>query len=199
MDTLYQQALTTFTQLLDEARASGHTEPEAMSLATVDESGQPSLRTVLLKAFDEHGFVFYTHLTSRKGKQLQANNHAALLFLWRDLREAGIQVRIEGRTQLVDTARADAYFASRPRTSQLGAWASQQSQTLSSRAEFEQRLQHFQNQFADQPVPRPPGWSGFCLIPHYIEFWYGAQFRLHERYCYEKNTDGQWSKRLLYP
>jgi len=199
MNTLYSQALTTFAQLLEEARASGHTEPEAMSLATVDSLGQPSLRTVLLKEFDERGFVFYTHINSRKGSQLQANHHAALLFLWRDLREAGVQVRIEGTTQLVDNQRADTYFASRPRTSQLGAWASQQSQTLASREEFEQRLQHFQSRFADQAVPRPSTWSGFCVIPHYLEFWYGAQFRLHERFCYEKNIDGVWSKRLLYP
>jgi len=199
MNTLYTQALTTFNQLLEEARASGQTEPEAMTLATANAQGRPSARSVLLKSVDERGFVFYTHLNSRKGRELQANARAALLFLWRDLREAGVQVRIEGKVEAVVNAEADAYFASRPRISQLGAWTSQQSQTLPSRDAFEQRLQEVTLRFNNQPVPRPPGWSGFCVVPDVIEFWYGAAFRLHERVCYEKNTDGQWDYRLLYP
>ena len=154
---------------------------------------------MLLKAFDERGFVFYTHLDSHKGRELQANPQAALLFLWRSLREAGIQVRIEGRVEQVADAEADAYFASRPRMSQIGAWASQQSKTLATREEFDARVAEVEARFEGQDVPRPDGWSGLRVVPDRIEFWYGAQFRLHERWCYEAGAEGRWSKRLLYP
>ena len=130
---------------------------------------------------------------------MQAQPHAALLFLWRSLREAGIQVRVEGRTEQVSDAEADAYFASRPRMSQLGAWASVQSQTLASREAFDLRVAEVEARFEGQPVPRPQGWSGIRVVPERIEFWYGAQFRLHERWCYERAADGQWAKRMLYP
>ena len=199
MTDLYTEALTTFAALFDEAKASAELEPNAMTVATADAQGCPSARTVLLKAFDARGFVFYTHLDSHKGRELQVNPHAALLLLWRSLREAGIQVRIEGRVEQVDAAEADAYFASRPRMSQIGAWASLQSHTLGSREEFDARVASAEASFAGRDVPRPEGWSGLRVVPERIEFWYGAQFRLHERWCYEVGVDGQWSKRQLYP
>jgi pyridoxamine 5'-phosphate oxidase len=199
MTDLYAEAITTFAALFEEAKASTEIDATAMTVATADADGRPSARTVLLKAFDARGFVFYTHLDSRKGRELQANRHAALLFLWRSLREAGIQVRVEGEAQQVSDAEADVYFASRPRMSQIGAWASMQSQPLASREEFEQRLAGFEAQFEGRDVPRPEGWSGIRIVPQRIEFWYGVDFRLHERWCYEADAGGVWSKRLLYP
>ncbi|MBN8802227.1 MAG: pyridoxamine 5'-phosphate oxidase [Stenotrophomonas acidaminiphila] len=199
MTDLYAEALSTFAELFEEAKASNEIEPGAMTVATADVDGRPSARTVLLKAFDERGFVFYTHLDSRKGRELHANRQAALLFLWRSLRAAGIQVRIDGDAQLVSAAEADAYFASRPRMSQIGAWASMQSQTLGSREEFEERLRNFEARFEGRDVPRPDGWSGIRVVPQRIEFWYGVSFRLHERWCYEADAAGAWSQRLLYP
>ncbi|MBJ7516704.1 MAG: pyridoxamine 5'-phosphate oxidase [Stenotrophomonas sp.] len=199
MSELYTEALSTFSALFDEARQGSEIEPNAMTVATADASGRPSARTVLLKAFDARGFVFYTHLDSHKGRELQANPQAALLFLWRSLREAGIQVRIEGAVEQVGDTEADAYFASRPRLSQIGAWASSQSKTLGSREEFDARVAEAEARFDGRDVPRPSGWSGLRVVPDRFEFWYGAQFRLHERWCYEKATGGSWSKRLLYP
>lgn len=199
MTDLYAEALSTFAGLFEEAKESREVEPNAMTVATADQNGQPSARTVLLKAFDARGFVFYTHLDSHKGRELHGNPRAALLFLWRSLREAGIQVRIEGRVEQVDDAEADTYFASRPRMSQIGAWASLQSRTLASREAFDARVAEVEQRFAGRDVPRPAGWSGLRVVPQRIEFWYGAQFRLHERWCYEVAVDGQWSKRLLFP
>lgn len=198
-DPLYAEALQTFAGLLEEATRSGMPDPNAMTVATAGADGRPSARTVLMKAFDERGFVFYTHLDSRKGRQLRENPRAALLFLWRHLREAGVQVRIEGSVSQVDDAEADAYFASRPRMSQLGAWASRQSQPLASREEFEARLAEVEARFRDQTVPRPPGWSGFRVAPESFEFWYGASFRLHERWFYARGADGRWTRRMLQP
>lgn len=199
MSDLYNTALATFANLLEEAANSGIADPNAMVVASVDAAGRPSSRTVLLKAFDARGFVFYTHLDSRKGRELRANPACALLFLWRHLRQAGIQVRIEGDVEQVEAAEADAYFASRPRMSQLGAWASLQSQTLPDVATFEQRLAREEARFGDGPVPRPAGWSGLRVVPRSFEFWYGAGYRLHERVCIERGADGQWAQRLLYP
>lgn len=199
MTDLYAEALSTFAALYQEAQQGAEIEPNAMTLATASLDGRPSARTVLLKSFDERGFVFYTHIESPKGRELQANPHAALLFLWRRLREAGIQVRIEGDVQQVSAAESDAYFASRPRQSQIGAWASMQSRTLSSREEFEQRLAKVESGFEGREVPRPEGWGGFRVVPQRFEFWYGAQFRLHERWRYEADAAGEWSKRMLYP
>lgn len=197
---LYSEALSRFDELFAEAKAaSGELEPNAMTLATATVQGRPSARTVLLKSFDAQGFVFYTHLHSHKGRELEANPRAALLFLWRSLREAGIQVRIEGAVDVVDDAEADAYFASRPRLSQIGAWASHQSQTLVSREEFEARLAQVEEEHEGREVPRPQGWSGYRVIPDALEFWYGAQFRLHERWRYERDAAGTWSKRMLFP
>jgi pyridoxamine 5'-phosphate oxidase len=200
MTDLYAEALTTFAGLYEEAQASPRElEANAMTVATATPDGHPSARTVLLKAFDERGFVFYTHLHSHKGRELETNPRAALLFLWRSLRDAGIQVRIEGAVEQVDAAEADAYFASRPRMSQIGAWASHQSETLASADAFDQRIAETEARFAGQDVPRPTGWSGFRVVPEAFEFWYGAQFRLHERWRYERDAAGQWTKRMLFP
>lgn len=197
---LHAEALSTFAGLFAEARASAaELEANAMTLATATPSGVPSARIVLLKSFDARGFVFYSHLHSRKGNELQANPRAALLLLWRSLREAGIQVRIEGTVEAVDEAEADAYFASRPRPSQIGAWASMQSETLRSREEFEARIADVERRFEARDVPRPQGWSGYRVVPEAIEFWYGARFRLHERWRYERDASGAWSKRMLFP
>lgn len=197
---LYAEALSTFTGLFAEARASSaELEANAMTVATATATGIPSARTVLLKSFDARGFVFYSHLRSRKGGELGSNPHAALLFLWRSLREAGIQVRIEGAVESVEEAEADAYFASRPRPSQVGAWASLQSEALASREEFERRIAQVEAEFAGRDVPRPDGWGGFRVVPAAIEFWYGAAFRLHERWRYERDASGAWSKRMLFP
>ena len=196
----YAEALSTFAALFAEAKASsGEIEPSAMTVATATADGRPSARTVLLKSFDERGFVFYTHLHSRKGNELETNPRAALLFLWRSLRVAGIQVRIEGVVEVVDGEEADADFASRPRLSQIGAWASAQSETLESRDDFEDRISQVEAEFEGREIPRPEGWSGFRVIPYVFEFWYGAEFRLHERWRYECDASGEWSKRMLYP
>ena len=180
-----------------EARLAEPELPEAVALATADAAGRPSVRMVLLKGHDERGFVFYTNLRSRKGRELAGNAHAALLFHWRLMRN-GIQVRIEGRTEQVSDREADAYFASRPRGSQIGAWASEQSETLRDGALFERRLDETDARFDGVPVPRPPHWSGLRVVPDRIEFWYGAEHRLHERWLYEL-IEGQWRKRMLYP
>ena len=168
-----------------------------MTLATVGKGGRPSARTVLLKGLDERGFVFYTNFESRKGRQLAGNPQAALLFHWKMIRE-GVQVKVEGTVEPVTAAEADAYFSVRPRPSQIGAWASLQSQTLPSREEFERRIAEMEARFEGVEVPRPPHWSGFRVVPELVEFWYGARYRLHERQRYER-VDGQWQRRMLYP
>jgi pyridoxamine 5'-phosphate oxidase len=197
IDPLLAEAIDTFTALLAEAREAGDPEPTAMTLATADAAGRPSARTVLLKAHDARGFVFYTNYDSRKGRQLTENPHAALLFLWKTLREQ-VQAKIEGTVEPVSLAEADAYFATRPRPSQIGAWASLQSQAMASREQFEARFAAFEKKFEGGEVPRPPHWSGFRVVPERIEIWYGARYRLHERQHYER-VDGAWTKRMLYP
>lgn len=200
MDTtdLLGEALATFDTLFAEAARAGEPDPTAMAVATATPDGRPSARVVLLKSRDRRGFVFYTHLDGRKGRELQANPHAALLFHWPRVRN-GVQVRIEGAVEIVSDAEADAYFASRPRVSQLGAWASKQSQTLPDRDTFEQRLAEAEREFDGREVARPPRWTGFRVKPESIEFWYGADFRLHERQHYEVDVAGAWSRRMLYP
>lgn len=198
MTDLYAEALATFDDLFDEAHAAGEPDPTAMTLATASLDARPSARTVLLKAHDARGFVFYTHMDGRKGRELQSNPHAALLFHWPRVRQ-GVQVRIEGQVFQVRDAEADVYFSTRPRASQLGAWASHQSDTLDSREAFERRLAQAEHEFANAAVPRPPRWTGFCVRPRQIEFWYAAQFRLHERWLYESDAAGDWRKRMLYP
>jgi pyridoxamine 5'-phosphate oxidase len=198
MTDLYHEALATFETLFAEALAAGEPDRTAMTVATATLDARPSARILLLKAFDARGFVFYTHLDGRKGRELQANPHAALLFHWPRVRH-GVQVRIEGAVEVVGDAEADGYFASRPRPSQLGAWASMQSETLDARATFDQRLLHVEGEFAGRAVPRPPRWGGLRVKPVAIEFWYGAEFRLHERWLYQANRAGAWGKRMLYP
>ena len=178
-----------------EARASEPNDPEAMALATVDAAGHPSLRMVLLKGHDSQGFVFYTNLDSRKGDELAANPNASLLFHWKSLRR---QVRIEGPVEAVNPEDADIYFASRSRDSQLGAWASDQSRPLDSRETFEARFGEISARFEGQPVPRPPRWSGFRVVPSRIELWCDRAHRLHERRLFVRTSDG-WSEGLLYP
>jgi pyridoxamine 5'-phosphate oxidase len=197
-DPLYAEALAEFARLFDEADAAGEPDRTAMTLATATLDARPSARTVLLKAFDARGFVFYTHLEGRKGRELQANPYAALLFHWPRVRR-GIQVRIEGRVHMVPDEEADAYFASRPRGSQVGAWASLQSETLESRVAFATRVADAERQFAGREVPRPPRWTGFRVRPRWIEFWHAGEFRMHERVLYERDVAAHWSKRLLYP
>lgn len=195
---LIAEAHATFAQLFEEAHAAGEPDPTAMTIATASLDARPSARTVLLKAHDARGFVFYTHLDGRKGRELQANPHAALLFHWPRVRD-GVQVRVEGAVEIVGDAEADAYFASRPRVSQLGAWASRQSETLESRDDFERRMTQAESEFEGREVPRPLRWTGLRVRPERIEFWYGAQFRLHERWLYESDRAGEWSKRMLFP
>lgn len=194
---LYKEALDTFAHLLERAKQSGEREPTAMTLATLDKNGRPSARIVLLKAFDARGFVFYTNFDSHKGRQLASNPQAALLFLWKNL-DNQIQARIEGTVEPVSAEEADSYFASRPRPSQIGAWASKQSATLASREVFEAQIDLYEKKFEGIDVPRPPNWSGFRVVPEMLEFWYGAEFRLHERQCYER-VNGEWNKRMLFP
>jgi len=194
---LYQEALAMFRRLLDEATRAGDPEPTAMSLATADAHGRVSVRIVLLKEVDERGFVFYTNRESAKGRQLAAHPQAALCLHWKTLGD-GVQVRVEGAVEQVGDSESDAYFASRPRDRQVGAWASLQSQALASRAELDARVAGFERKFAAGPVPRPPHWGGYRVVPDVIELWYGHRHRLHDRVRYERR-DGTWSKRLLYP
>ena len=184
-----------FEEWLAEAQLSEPNDPTAMALATADQSGRPSVRMVLMKGHDERGFVFYTNQRSRKGGELEANPQAALLFHWKSLRR---QVRIEGPVQPVSVEEADAYFATRARDSQLGAWASDQSQPLERRELFEARYQEMRARFEAGAVPRPPHWSGYRVIPERIEFWSDRAHRLHERRLFKKAGDG-WTEGLLYP
>jgi pyridoxamine 5'-phosphate oxidase len=186
-----------FRSLLQAATDAGDPEPTAMTLATSDAQGHVSARTVLLKNVDARGFVFYTNRGSHKGAQLSVNPQAALLFLWKTLR-AQVQVKIEGVVESVSEAEADAYFAQRPRDSQIGAWASLQSETLPSRQHLQTRIAEFEAQYSGRTVPRPPHWSGFRVLPQMIEFWFGAPYRLHERVRHELR-DGSWQQRELYP
>jgi len=178
-----------------EARASESNDSNAMAVATADAAGRPSVRMVLLKGHDARGFVFYTNFESRKAAELLENPYAALLFHWKSLRR---QVRIEGAVSRVSDAEGDAYFATRSRDSQLGAWASDQSRPLESRALFETRYREMVDRFADQPVPRPPYWSGFRVAPERIEFWLDREHRLHERRLFVRDGDG-WCEGMLYP
>jgi len=188
------EPLTPFRRWLDEAW-KGEPNAHAMSLATTTSEGRPSARMVLLKGLDKRGFVFYTNLDSRKSRELFANPHAALCFMWKSLNR---QVRIEGIIELVGDDEADAYFASRPRDSQIGAWASDQSQPLASRTELERRVEEFSHRFCNTPVPRPPRWSGFRVIPQRIEFWQERPFRLHDRLLFVREGE-EWRRERLYP
>lgn len=184
-----------FRHWLKEAEASEPSDPTAAALATADASGAPSVRMVLLKDADEQGFVFYTNLGSRKAEELKANPRAALCFHWKTLRR---QVRIEGSVSPVADAEADAYFATRPRQAQIGAWASQQSRPLAGMFELERRVAQYAAKFGIGKVPRPAFWSGFRIAPRRIEFWRERPFRLHERLVYHRNAEG-WVTERLYP
>jgi pyridoxamine 5'-phosphate oxidase len=187
--------LALFDEWFAQAAVSEISDPEAMALATADADGRPSVRTVLLKGHGPEGFVFYTNEQSAKGAQLAANARAALLFHWKSLRR---QVRIEGPVERVSAAEADAYFASRARDSQLGAWASDQSRPLDRRETFEQRFEAMNRRFAGKDVPRPPHWGGYRVIPERIEFWTDRPHRLHERRLFIRDGGG-WNEGLLYP
>jgi pyridoxamine 5'-phosphate oxidase len=178
-----------------EAKQSEPNDPNAMALATVDAAGRPSSRMVLLKGHGPDGFVFYTNRKSRKAGEIAVDGHVALLFHWKSLRR---QIRIEGAIGLATDAESDAYFSSRSRDSQLGAWASDQSRPLADRATFEARFAEMEARFAGGDVPRPPHWGGYRVTPRAIEFWQDRAHRLHERRLFTR-TDGEWDEGLLYP
>lgn len=184
-----------FAALYEQAKKAIPVDPNAMVVATVGANGRPSARVVLLKDFDQRGFVFFTNFQSRKGEELQGQPFASLVFYWAPLER---QVRVEGRVKVVSEEEADAYFQSRARGSQLGAWASQQSRPLPSRELLEQRVEELTRQYEGKTIPRPPHWSGFRVVPDRIEFWHSRPSRLHERRVYLREAD-TWRIEMLYP
>jgi pyridoxamine 5'-phosphate oxidase len=195
--TAAEEPFALFGNWFNEAVKAEPNDPTAMSLATVDASGMPDVRMVLMKGYDASGFVFYSHVASQKGRELAANPKAALLFHWKSLRR---QVRLRGQVSVVTGAEADAYFATRPKQAQLGAWASKQSQPLESRFAFEQAIASVAAKYLVGTVPRPPGWSGWRIAPLQFEFWHDRPFRLHDRIEFRRAaTDQPWSKMRLYP
>jgi pyridoxamine 5'-phosphate oxidase len=184
-----------FGQWFAAASATEPSDPNAMALATATPDGRPAVRVVLCKAWDDRGFVFYSNMDSRKGQEIEANPLVHLDFHWKTQRR---QVRIDGRAEVVPDAEADAYFATRPRDSQVGAWASIQSRPLETRETFEARIAEIAARFAGGDVPRPPRWTGWRVVPQVIEFWQDRDNRLHERLVFTRSDDG-WSVGLLYP
>jgi len=191
------EPLRLFSAWMEEATRSEPADPNAMALATVDADGMPDVRMVLLKGADERGFVFYTNVESQKGRELDAHAKAALVFHWKS---SNRQVRIRGAVERVTDAEADAYFATRPKQAQIGAWASKQSSPLESRAVFEQAVALYAGKYAIGEVPRPPNWSGYRIMPLRIEFWQDRPFRLHDRVEFRReNLSAAWNKTRLYP
>lgn len=188
--------LAQFRGWFEDALAAGLHEPNAMTLATATPDGKPSARVVLLKGFDERGFVFYTNYEGRKGEELARNPRAALVFYWGELER---QVRIEGRASRVPERESDAYYASRPRGSRLGAWASEQSRPVEGREVLESRLRALEREYEGREVPRPPFWGGYRVEPEAVEFWQGRQNRLHDRIVYRRRGAGGWEIERLQP
>ena len=195
MDTNYGAAIERLQALLKQAESLPLRQPASMALATVDRQGRPTVRIVLLRGFDQRGLVFYTHSASRKGRQLAENPRAAACFYWEGL---DTQVRVEGPVESTSASQSDSYWATRPRDSQLGAWASNQSEVLADRDTLRRRFEETARRFADRAVPRPPHWLGYRLAPERLEFWVDRPARLHERTVYEKR-DAAWSVYQLYP
>ena len=185
-----------FRGWFDDALAADLHEPNAMTLATATPEGRPSARTVLIKGFDERGFVFYTNYGGRKARELEANPQCALVFYWGELER---QVRVEGRAGRVSEEESDAYFTSRPRGSQLGAWASEQSRPVEDRGTLERRLRELEREYEGREVPRPPFWGGYRVEPETVEFWQGRENRLHDRLLYCRLGDGGWRRSRLQP
>ncbi|MEL6863803.1 MAG: pyridoxamine 5'-phosphate oxidase [Bacteroidota bacterium] len=191
------QPIAQFTRWFEEAKQSEVIEPNAMTLATCNADGRPSARVVLLKEYDEGGFVFYTNYQSRKGQELAENPYGALNFCWLELER---QIRIEGTIRRVSAERSKRYFQIRPKGSQIGAWASPQSQVIPNRAVLEERVKNLEKDYADvEQLPLPPHWGGFILEPDWMEFWQGRSSRLHDRIAYRQDTVGNWQKERLAP
>lgn len=187
--------IATLRRWIDEARAGGVAEPNAMCLATADDRGVPSARIVLLRGLDARGLAFYTSYFSRKGRELESNPHAAATFFWPDLQR---QIRVEGTVERLSEDESDAYFLSRPRGHRLAAWASEQSEPIERREDLDERVAHFDERFGDEEVERPHSWGGYLIVPSYVEFWQGRKNRLHDRLAFARNA-GVWDLRRLQP
>lgn len=194
-DQLNRDPFVLFKQWFEEAQETEINDPDAIALASVDKTGMPSVRMVLLKEILPEGFVFYTNYTSRKSGELLATGKAAFVLHWKSLRR---QIRVTGLVEQVPTDQSDAYFQTRSRGSRIGAWASQQSQPLNSRAELAEAVSRIEDTYADG-VPRPPHWGGFLIRPAEIEFWADGEFRLHDRFRFTQDSDGAWVSQRLYP
>jgi pyridoxamine 5'-phosphate oxidase len=196
IDSIDHDPFAQFQVWFEEATKSEPHEPNACALATVGSDLQPSVRMVLLKGFDQQGFVFFSHYRSRKGREMEANNRAALVFYWGSLER---QVRIEGRVEQVSDAESDQYFAKRPRDSQFGSAVSAQSEVAASRHELERAMEELRRVVGDGPVPRPPHWGGYRVVPHMIEFWQGRENRLHDRIRFLRSDSAEWKIDRLWP
>lgn len=185
-----------FTDWFEAAKAAGASRPDAMVLATATTSGVPSARMVFLRGFDVRGWVFYTNYESRKGQEISANPAAALMFYWDAIHRS---VRVEGRVEKATAAESERYFSNRPLDSRLGAWASAQSRVIDSRQVLDERMEQLRDQYRDGDVPLPPFWGGYRVVPECIEFWLSRPNRLHDRFCYRKQTDGAWDIVRLSP
>jgi len=193
---LDRDPIAQFRMWLDDARDAGIRLPEAVALATADAGGRPSVRHVLLRGLDEHGFVFYTNYESRKGRELDGNPRAGMAFYWRELDR---QVCATGTVERISREESEAYFRTRPREARLGAWASRQSEVASSREELDARYREIDARYPGQDVPLPPNWGGYRLAPEVVEFWKGREHRLHDRFRYTRQPDGSWVIERLFP